>query len=153
MTVILKLEGFKELRAKLDAMKNEALSVKLLSAAMRKAFAPVLESAKSMVPVGEGLLRESISLTLRKSKRDDAIQVGLRIGGGARSKQAAAAGAAFGGGGDLPPARRWHFIEFGTSNQSAHPYLRPALDSNAARVLELLKSELAAGIAKAARKK
>ncbi len=150
--ILFKVDGFKQLRRQLDDMKNQALAAKVLGAAMRKAFAPVLEAARAMVPIDEGLLRESLSLTLRRSKRDDTIQVGLRIGGGVRAKQAAAAGAAFGSAADVPPARRWHFIEFGTANMAAHPFLRPALDSNAARVLELLKSELAAGIVKAARK-
>ncbi|MEK7178548.1 MAG: HK97-gp10 family putative phage morphogenesis protein [Patescibacteria group bacterium] len=151
MTITFKVEGFKELRRKLDELRTAKLAAKVLAAAMRKAFAPVLESARAMVPVDEGLLRESLSIKLRTSKRDDTIQVGLRIGGGARSKQAAAAGAAFGAGSEVPPARRWHFVEFGTANMAAHPFLRPALDSNAARVLELLRAELAAALAKGKR--
>lgn len=145
MTV--EVHGVKELFKKLEELENQALSVKVIAAAMRKAFKPVLEAAKAMVPVNEGLLRESMTLTMRKGK-GGTIQVGIRIGGGARSKQAAAAGAAFGGGSALPPARRWHFIEFGTSDLAAHPFLRPALDANAQQVLSLLKEELAAGLRK-----
>lgn len=145
MTV--EIHGVSELHKKLMELENTALSVKVIAAAMRKAFKPVLEAAKGMVPVDEGLLRESMTLTLRKSK-GGTIQVGIRIGGGARSKQAAAAGAAFGGGSALPPARRWHFIEFGTADLAAHPFLRPALDSSADQVLSLLKDELAAGLRK-----
>lgn len=147
MTVEVKIDGVKELHKKLRELENQALAAKVIAAAMRKAFKPVLDAAKAMVPVDEGLLRESMSLTMRKGK-SGTIQVGIRIGGGARSKQAAAAGAAFGGGSDLPPARRWHFIEFGTSDLAAHPFLRPALDSSAERVLAILRDELAAGLRK-----
>jgi HK97 gp10 family phage protein len=55
--------------------------------------------------------------------------------------------------GELPPARRWHFIEFGTADLAAHPYLRPALDANADAVLTLLRTELQASIDRALRKK
>ena len=37
---------------------------------------------------------------------------------------------------------RWHFAEGGTSTKAARPFLRPALDANAAKVVGELKDEL-----------
>jgi HK97 gp10 family phage protein len=149
--VSLKLHGMKELKAKLDEL-GAKLAAKTLGQAMRKSFAPVLAAAQAMAPVDTGLLRESLSITLRRNRKSGSIQVGLRIGGGARAKLAAGAAAAFGER-SFPAARRWHFVEFGTADMAAHPFLRPALDSQAARVLALLKSELTERIAKARKKR
>ncbi len=139
-----KVTGLKELEAQLADL-GEELGAKALAQAARQAFKPVLEAAKALAPVSaldELHLRDAIKLTVIKPKGEDgeAVVIGLRISGkGAK--------------GQLPPARRWHFIEFGTAHQAAHPFLRPALAANAPRVLELLKTEIVKSIQKAIRKR
>ena len=150
----LKVHGLKELQAQLRALGDE-LGVKTLAAAARKAFKPVLEAAQAKVPVDSGALRESLRLAVKKSKNGDlGVVVGLRVSKLAGG-QARVAAAAFNEGqiDAIPPARRWHFIELGTAELAPHPFLRPALDSNAPAVLEALKTELAKGIARALKKR
>ena len=149
----LTIRGIGELNAKLTALGSE-LAAKALAQAARKAFKPVLDDAKRLVPRDTGALADSLLLAVVR-KNDDTLAVGIKIGRGRGSKQARIAAAAFGEAQDdgLPPARRWHFIELGTSRTPAHPYLRPALDANAAEVIELLKKELRVSIEKALAKR
>ncbi len=158
MNATFKLKGVAELQDQLTEILGVELGVKALAVAARKAFAPVLETAKSLVPVDSGALRDSLKLTVKKNGGGDTvIMVGLKISGPARPKGIDAIAAKyaghFGGGEGLKPARRWHWIELGTAKRSAHPFLRPALDQNAQEVLDLLRTELAAQIEKALRKR
>jgi HK97 gp10 family phage protein len=136
----IKVEGLAALQAQLVELGGE-MGVKALAQAARKAFKPVLESAKGLVPKHSGALRDAIKVSVLKPGADSVVVVGLRIGGGPKGSK------------ELPAARRWHFIEFGTAHMAAHPFLRPALDQNAAKVLEDLKTELAKSIQKAIAKK
>lgn len=137
MNVNFKLEGMETLQEQLLALGAET-GVKALADAARIAFMPVLAAAKSMVPVETGALRDALRLTLKKPKGGDlVIVVGLRIA------------ATKGIGKEADPARRWHFIEFGTAHRAAHPYLRPALEQNAEAVLEELKTQIARSIQRA----
>jgi HK97 gp10 family phage protein len=133
----------------LDALQDQLLelgaelALKTLAQAARKAFAPVLEAAKSGVPIWSGALRDAIKLTVKKPAEGDAVVVvGLYVGKDAGYKT-----------GELPPERRWHFIELGTSKYAAHPFLRPALDGQASEVLDALKEEIAAAIERAVARK
>lgn len=151
--ISLQVKGLDALHAQLRELGAE-LGLKTLAAAARKAFKPVLDDAKAMVPVDSGELRDSLKLSVVKPKGGDlTVVVGIRIGKGTGAKQARLAAAAFGEGQSrgLPPAARWHFIELGTAELAPHPFLRPALDHNAGAVLEALKTEIAKGIAKALR--
>lgn len=146
------LTGFKELNAQLEALQDVALAVKVLAAAARKSFLPVLEAARAAAPRDTGALAEAIRISVVKPKSGDAVVVvGLKIAGPKKfigpKTQAQAAQAK-----KLPPKARWHFAEFGTAFQAAHPFLRPALDNHANEVVELLKAELAKGIERAVRK-
>jgi HK97 gp10 family phage protein len=137
-----KLSGLDDLQAQLLELGAE-LGLKALAQGARKAFKPVLEAAKQNVPIWSGALREAIKLTVKKPKDGDTVLVvGLYIG--------KATGPDLG---ELPAPRRWHFIELGTVKYAAHPYLRPALDANASQVLEDLKTEVAAAIERAVKKK
>lgn len=136
-----KVSGFDSLNEKLMQLKAE-FAVKALAQAARKAFMPVLLAAKENVPIWSGALRDAIKITVTKPKEGDAVVVvGLFIS----SKSAYDTG-------ELPPSRRWHFIELGTAKLAAHPYLRPALDGKAPEVLDQLKTELAKSIARAVKK-
>lgn len=128
------------------------LAAKALAQAARRAFAPVLETAKALVPRDSGALADSLRLSTVYGPGDAVVRVGISIGGG-HARQARIAAAVFGESqAEIPPARRWHFIELGTSKMPAHPYLRPALDGNVDRVLELLKVELRKSIDNAVKK-
>lgn len=144
-----KLTGMSDLQARLVNLGAE-LGVKALAQAARKAFKPVLDAAKAMTPAYSGALRASLKLSVKKPRGGDdtVVVVGIKISGAKDS-----AGGALLGKDELPPARRWHFIEFGTAHLAAHPFLRPALESKAPEVLAMLKTEIANSIAKALKKK
>lgn len=133
----IRCDGLHALQAQLVDL-GAKLGTKVLAQAARKAFMPVFETARQLVPVGDTAeLAFSIALAVKKtSSGEDVVRVGLKIVGK-------------GGANGLPPARRWHFIEFGTSRMAAQPFMRPALDQNVQVVLELLKVELQKSINRA----
>lgn len=140
----LKLQGLEGLKAQLEELKAEA-AAKALRRAARVAFAPVLATAKALVPVDTGLTRDHITIVTQKGgDRDTVVRVGLKI--------RAFKGAAKLGRKTASPHWRWRFIELGTVKMAAHPFLRPALDQNAQHVLDLLRDELVKGIARAVKR-
>lgn len=141
--------------AQLEAVKAE-FGFAPLGKAARESFKRVVETARSMVPVDSGDLRNALQLRLMKSKGDTSVRVGIKIASGtARARQARLAAAAFNEGQSrrLPPSRRWHFVELGTVRMAPHPYLRPALDANAQAVVDDLKRQLVKAIEAAVKKK
>ncbi len=148
--VNIQVKGLSDLQGQLEALGVE-LGVKALAQAARKAFAPVLEAARAMVPKYSGALAASLKIAVKKPKGggDLVVAVGIKISGGPKDS----AGGALLGKEELPPVRRWHFIELGTAHMAAHPYLRPALHSNASAVIDQLKVEISKSIQKALKKK
>lgn len=139
------ISGLAELQAQLQGLGRE-LGRKTLASAARKAFAPVVDSARAKAPKGDsGQLRDALRLQVVMPKGEGAAVVaGLRVakmppGGRRRWK--------------VGPEIYWRFVEMGTAKMAARPFARPALDSNASRVVETLKEELAKAIARALRKK
>lgn len=171
MKTTLRITGMKELQARLRAMENEALSVKVLAAAAAQAFEPVLRDARAKVPKDTGLLHDSLEITVKKNPKDsDAVlRVGLKVAtgkGGGRADVRRAAQAAYMAGKDAKGILRskknasrksahwrWHFVELGTAKMRATPFLRPALEKNSKQVLAAFKTALAIEIANAMRKR
>lgn len=140
--ISLKLEGLDKLNEQLEQLGAE-LAVKTIRQAARRAFKPVLETAKQLVPVETGLTRDNIVIATEKGgEGDTVVTVGLKV--------KAFKGAARLGRKTASPHWRWHFIELGTVKMRARPFLRPALDQNADQVVELLRDELAKGLARVA---
>ena len=142
------VHGLDNLQAQLEGL-SKGLADKVLAKAARKAFRPVLETAKQLVAVDTGLTRDSIRMKLvRLGPTSVAVGLLLVPQDGARKSQTK------GLRGSVRKAAlrkssaawRWHFIELGTAFQDAQPFLRPALDSNAREVTELLRTELQAEI-------
>lgn len=153
----LKVHGLAAVQDQLKAISNE-LSAKVLPQAMRAAFRRVQKTARELVPVDSGDMREAIRIAAGKPKttRVDAAVVGIKIAAmTAKAKQARVAAAVFNEGQTkrLPPSRRWHFIEMGTKHQAPKPFLRPALDQNAQAVVDDMAGQLRKKIAAAAKRK
>ena len=149
------VEGLAELDKALSELGAE-LGYKTLRTAGRRAMKPVLDAARAGANEDTGELKQSIAITVKKGRGargkggDTAadISVGatrrsisVRNEDGTRSRKELSminikAGAQ----------------EYGTKNQQAQPFLRPALDNNANTVLNSLKTELATAIEKAAKK-
>lgn len=135
----IRIEGLRELQEQLKEVGDALTQRKVLRAAARKAFKPVLDEAISRAPIDTGALKESMRLASVNPKKGDAVVVvGLEF---RKSKDKKDAG------------WRWHFPEFGTVKQDAKPYIRPAFDNNVEAVTRDLKEQLKKGIAKALKKK
>jgi HK97 gp10 family phage protein len=137
----LKLEGLEAVQEQLKELEAVA-AARALARAARKAFAPVLEEARARAPVDTRLLRDHISIaTVRPKGGAAVVRVGLKV--------RAVRGAQKLGRKTASPHWRWHFVEVGTVKMAAKPFMRPALDGNAQRVVDLLKAELVTSIGRA----
>ena len=156
--ISVQLKGMRELHDQLKNLRDQALAAKMLAAAARKAFKPVLEDARAHVPVDTGLLRDSIRLTVKRPQKGDTnVVVGLRVavgrGGGAKDLRKLEKGSTERQLAWRKSAHwRWHFVELGTSKMAARPSFQPALFKNRAVVLDLFKQELAKAIQRTLRR-
>ncbi len=160
----MKLEGLKELDAQLKQL-GSAAAVKTMASQIRKAMKPVLEDAKSRVPVDSGALRDSLALRVLKPNqtKTSSVMGGVVVRPNAGAKKALKhikkfvkdkserkkLGKEF-----LRQTgpRRWHFIEFGTSRMTAKPFLRPSMDAAADKIVTDFRNELRKRVKRAARK-
>ena len=155
---IVKVEGLRELQAKL-----KALPVKLQGKPMRNALQSgaklVKTRARDLVSVDTGFLREAIiqyPVKRGEHQYSDQVRVGVRkrVRKGAKlSKKYKAA---------LNLRRRrssnqrsvtpkyWRYLEFGTSRMPARPFLRPAFEREKMPASERIKQRMREEIEKAA---
>lgn len=96
--------------------------------AVRAGIRVAVREAKRLVPVRTGRLRRSIvgRMSKRARQNERVAVLGFR----------------------QPTSSRAHFTEFGTAHSSARPFVRPALDSQAGKMLEAMGEELALYIAR-----
>ena len=102
------ITGLRELAAKSDKLKK-SFAKSTLRTALRNAGNPVLKHARAHVAVDEGDLKKSLKrkATVRRTG-EGYVDIGVEKGD------------VFYG----------HIVEFGSSQQSARPFLRPALDQS-----------------------
>lgn len=122
--------------AEIEALENrlkevaEKVAKKSLRTAARKAMAQVRKEAREKAPEDTGLLDENFALLTRVKGSEVVAKVGIR--GGAHKN-------------DYSPYY-FRFVELGTKDLPAKPFLRPALENNAesifATILEELKKAL-----------
>jgi len=125
----IRLRGAKQL---LEALKtlDDKLAKKVYREAMRAAAKPILETAKANAPVVTGALRKS--LKIRAIKRTRKGRVGVVIS----TDKGFFKGETFYG----------SFIEFGTKNMPAHPFIRPAFDSHKVSSIKIIGNEIWSGL-------
>jgi HK97 gp10 family phage protein len=110
----------------------------------RRAMAIVREAARQAVkalddPASPDRIWRNVYLqqSRRQSKRVGGVVMRVGILGGANFRADAPSGTTPGG-----DTRHWRFIELGSENQAAQPFLQPALQSRAEQVANKLVSEL-----------
>lgn len=108
----------------------EKVAKKELRKAARKAMTIVKNDAAANAPEDTGLLEHNFGLTT--SVKAGTVKAKVGVKGGAVEN----------------PTTPFYFRfnEFGTENQPAKPFMRPALESNAARVFDTMVNELIKGI-------
>lgn len=136
MTQVFKLEGAKELARALEEL-PKATARNVLKRVLTKAGKPVEAAMIAGAPRDTGFTAGSIGVSARlnPAQRREAKKEGKFFAevyvGSTRGSAAV-------------------FQEFGTVDQPAHPYMRPAWDANKEGVLRVVETELGGEISKAA---
>lgn len=153
--------GDKELVGKLSKL-GDRVYKKVVGQASRKAFAPVVKTAKSLAPKETGLLKKSMGVKQKKYPRAGRIVtlVGPRTGFGTTVTTEGPDGKPRETYRD--PVKYGHLVEFGTAphkvgdydhpGSAPQPFMRPAFDGNVNKSKSIMKSELAAGVEREAKK-
>lgn len=140
-----------------------AISKKILNGAMRKGAAVIQADAiaraltlKAPDPYRTpGLVKKMIAVRKRKRKPSDvttAYSVGVLGGAGLEegsTKKTRKAGTANTNVDLKTRPAYWRFLEFGTKNMPAHPFLRPAFETKADDAIKAIALQLQTGLAKA----
>jgi HK97 gp10 family phage protein len=154
---IVKLRGFRELDKALSEL-PKATAKAVLRRVAKSALEPMRAAAESAAPRDQGNLQISIAVSEKRTRRAKG-QFKAITGGNIRTsagtfRRSAAAGVAFAMG---PSAGKGvlnyaTFTEFGTSDTSAQPFMRPAFDANAEGAIEIIRGEMAVQIGKATKR-
>ncbi len=120
----MKVRGLKELDRKLKKL-SAAVRGRALAAAADAASEPILKRMDALVSspgrFGTGELRSDLRSVVTKIKPES---VTVSIGPGTRT------------------AWRAHFLEFGTVNRRAFPFMRPAIKDGSPQALRIFKTRL-----------
>jgi HK97 gp10 family phage protein len=141
MKTTVSISGLRELDAALGELPKATGRAVLRRIGIR-AFAPVIATAKQLVPVDKGELRDSLKVATKLSRRQQ--QKHARAVAEGKASVMLYAGAT-----SLPHA---HLVEYGTANMPPQPFMRPAWDQEKDGVLATIKAELGGEIEKAARR-
>lgn len=105
--------GDKQLLANLNALAPK-VKKRIMKPAMRKGGQVIAKRAKLKIPKRSGFLRKALR-ALPTKNGNVKIYVNPKVSGEYKGKF-------------VRPAKYAHFVEFGTQEAEAHPFLRPALN-------------------------
>ncbi len=114
-----KLKGVEELFSNLRAIERDIANQ--LESIIKKAAEIIVDEAKKRVPVDTGKLRNSLTVKTLEVKKDQLV-----IGVGPEGKD----------------VYYWFFVEFGSANAEAQPYLRPAFENKKNAVKKEISREI-----------
>lgn len=153
MRVIATVTGFREFEDLLKQLPKR-VARKVMAGALRKAAAPIRDSARANVPVETGEMRKSIKIYAGKTRRKGRTAVFIGIVG---KKGPLAHLVEYGSKAHLitskskrtlADASTGHF--FGKTvkhpGTPSRPFMRPALDTNADKAISIMKVEIGNGI-------
>lgn len=133
MKETVKVEGLSELVAGLEELKK-ATATNIQKRVLKNAGEPIESEAKRLAPFKTGKLKEKIDIGSKLSRRQKSLsdkesKIEIYVG---------------------PPSMPRAIVsEFGSVNESARPFMRPAWDSNKKAALDGIKKDLAEEIEKA----
>jgi len=129
------VSGLKELNRTLEQLPRK-LQDQAVKNAMAAGARKIRDEAKNLVPVRTGTLKENIvvSRTVKKGGKRRSLKGSVVIG--------------------IKDEARFyaHLIEFGTSQTSAQPFLRPAFDAKHDEALQVIGKKIGDQVEKKARK-
>lgn len=137
--VDIKISGFPDLNKTLKKL-NEKTQTRLIKAALKKGANIILDAAKQNTPSKTGANHMHLKIkTIRKKK--SSTNIGFTIQTGTREEL------------DIKSKGYYPFsLEYGTQDMEAQPYLRPALEDNRDKAIQVVGKSLEKGIARALRK-
>ena len=111
-----RVDGLQELTRALKKLPSEMRGRPLISAT-RAGARLIADDARNRAPVDSGGLQKNIGVfAIPKRRLGAGLDYGVEIRGDEKGKA-----------GDPRNAYYWRFVELGTANQAAQPFLRPAL--------------------------
>jgi HK97 gp10 family phage protein len=134
------IDGLSDLMGALRAL-PDATAKNVLRRVARKRLQPIVDHAKSLVPVDKGALRNSLVVSSKLSKRQRQLR--------GSEKEGAHDIEMYAGAGPLPAA---HLQEFGSSQHAPQPFMRRAWDAKKQSLVDGLKDDLWQEIEKAAKR-
>ncbi len=163
----IKIEGLKELDRALGEL-TKATARNVLKRVLVKAGEPIAQAARNLAPVDSGELRDSIQVSSRIKNTIGAAEFAAVLrAGGTRQEAGAALRAARRSSGPgsfaevhVGPAQaktkadaiKRIVQEFGSINNPAQPYMRPAWAQEQNHALDIVKAELGGEIIKTAKR-
>lgn len=146
-SVKVQVDGLKPLLDKLAGMKRGVRN-RVLRPAIRKAYRPVVQAAKALVPTDTGWLKKSLTAKVTTSRRAGVV-TGIV---GPRTKFVKVFTTATG-----RQVKRWatkyaHLVEFGTTHSRAKSFLMAGFRTAKTQVESILRREIEEGIEREARK-
>lgn len=141
---LVKLTGLDDLKRKLCELPKR-VETKVVRVALKKGGEIIRDAAISRAPDDTGLLKKNIVYRALGSKKG---QVGIRKQAqkhvdNPQNRRLRRVGKRFYVDG---PAFYGRFLEFGTRNMPAHPFMRPAFDATAPAAIDAIGKALLAGI-------
>ena len=130
-----RIEGLDEVTKKLKQLADNKVAKRLARRAGRQAMNLVRDAARTNAkviddPETKEMIHKNIVTQGGKSRSINEIRMRVGVRGGAGRNQYSLSTASLSGG----DTRHWRFIEFGTSNIPAVPFMRPALANNIVQV-------------------
>lgn len=150
MTTTVKLEGFRELEKALAEL-PKATGKNVLRRVGKGSLEPMADLAASKAPADTGKLSFSIVVSEKRTRRAKPSTTRFR-GGSFRSDPSKGVDIAMGPAAGQGALQYATFVEFGTIDTAAAPYMRPAWDSGSMQALDYIKDNLGKEIGKAAAK-
>lgn len=146
-----KLSGFRELEKALAEL-PKATGKGVLRKVAKGALEPMADNAASMAPTDQGKLAFSIAVSEKRTRRAKGKSTIRFAGGKFKSDSSTGITMAMGPAGGSGTLSYATFVEFGTIDTPAQPFMRPAWSSGAMRALEYIKDNLGAEIDRAAQR-
>jgi len=135
MTDSVKIVGLSDLEKKMKDL-GPKVQRKHMRTAVNAAARVVRDDAKTLVPVHTGTLKKAIK-TKNRRERENKFRTTFSVGVFDKTNE----------------TFYWRFVEFGTKNMPANPFLRPALINSKDSALNAMRIRLTANIAKEAKGK
>ena len=130
MSLTFKIEGGKELQRALSKIPLK-FEKRIAKSAVRAGAAVILKEARLRVPVDDGVLKKSLRVVARRSRRHSYSLASVVTRQGKKWQA------------QRMDAWYAHIIEFGSKFHSARPFMRPALDTRAAEAIKAVGQMIA----------